>query len=93
LLLQISRLDAVLKELYEEESFESGKHCKRKSSWTFQNHQVPSVEYGESPFAVLRLAFLFDGTGFVEKIENFDISLKFDSISTISRDKPHKNKY
>ena len=75
----MSRFDVVLKELYEKESYDSSKHCKHKT-WPIQNHQVPAVEYGESPFAVLRLAFLFDGTGFVEKIENFDVSLKFDSI-------------
>lgn len=48
------------------------------------------AEYGESPFAVLRLAFLFDGTWFMETIENFDIILNFVSISTFSTDTPHK---
>ena len=45
-----------------------------------KNIQVSATDIGESAFGVLRLAFLFDGTGFVEKIENFDVSLKFDSI-------------
>lgn len=70
----MSRFDAVLKELYEE-SYENSKHYKRKS-WTIIDHQVPAVEYGESPSAVLRLAFLFDGTVFVEKVEIFDVSVK-----------------
>ena len=73
------RLDAVLKELYEQENYENSKHSKRKS-WPTEEHEVPPTNMGESAFAVLRLAFLFDGTRFVEKIENFDVSLKFDSI-------------
>ena len=73
------RFDAVLKELYEQESYENSKHSKCKT-WQTQEHQVPVTNIGESTFGVLRLAFLFDGTGFVEKIENFDVSLKFDSI-------------
>ena len=41
---------------------------------------MPATEIDESTFRVLRLAFLFDGTGFVEKIEIFVVSLKFGSI-------------
>ena len=73
------RFDVVLKELFEKESYENSKHYKRKT-WQTQEHQVPAANIGESAFGVLRLAFLFDGTRFVEKIENFDVSLKFDSI-------------
>src|SRR4051812_30806988 len=73
------RFDAVLKELYDQDNYESSKHSKR-NTWQTEEHQVPPTNIGESAFAFLRHAFLFDGTGFVEKIENFDVSLKFDSI-------------
>ena len=69
----------MLKELYKQESYENSKHSKRKS-WQTEEHQVPATDIGESALAVLRLAFLFDVTGFVEKNEIFDVSLKFDSI-------------
>ena len=36
---------------------------------------VPVVEKGESPFAVLKLAFLYNGEKFVEDLEDLTVSL------------------
>ena len=36
---------------------------------------VPLVEKGESPFAVLKLAFLYNGEKFVEDLEDLTVSL------------------
>ena len=37
---------------------------------------VPKVNKGETSFAVLRFAHLFDGNHFVEEIDNFDVSFR-----------------
>ena len=63
------------KEVYEillSEKFE-----KEKTKWEVQFLQgVPKVNKGETPFAVLRFAHLFDGNHFVEEIDNFDVSFR-----------------
>ena len=49
-----------------------------KSKWDVHFVQgVPKVEKGESPFAVLRFAFLYDGKDFIEDIDNFDVSFRW----------------
>ena len=64
-----------LKEVYEillSEKFE-----KEKTKWEVQFLKgVPKVNKGETPFAVLRFAHLFDGNHFVEEIDNFDVSFR-----------------
>lgn len=35
---------------------------------------IPKVNKGETPFAVLRFAYLYDGNDFIEDIDNFDVS-------------------
>nr|XP_020195162.1 uncharacterized protein LOC109780992 [Aegilops tauschii subsp. strangulata] len=46
---------------------------KEKTRWDVEFLQgVPKVNKGETPFAVLRFAHLFDGNHFVEEIDNFD---------------------
>lgn len=48
---------------------------KKKNRWPVHFvEDVPKVEIGESPFAVLRFAFLYDGNNFIEDIDNFDVS-------------------
>ncbi|XBH58638.1 hypothetical protein VPH35_080041 [Triticum aestivum] len=63
------------KEVYEillGEKFE-----KEKTRWDVEFLQgVPKVNKGETPFAVLRFAHLFDGNHFFEEIDNFDDGTK-----------------
>jgi len=50
---------------------------KEKTKWEVQFlKDVPKVNKGETPFAVLRFAHLFDGNHFFEEIDNFDVSFR-----------------
>ena len=50
---------------------------KEKTKWEVQFlKDVPKVNKGETPFAVLRFAHLFDGNHFVEEINNFNVSFR-----------------
>jgi hypothetical protein len=50
---------------------------KEKGKWDVHFVQgVPKVNKGETPFAVLRFAHLFDGNDFIEDIDNFDVSFR-----------------
>ena len=47
-----------------------------KTRWQIHTVQdVSVVEKGESPFAVLKLAFLYNGEKFVEDLEDLSVSL------------------
>ena len=47
----------------------------KSAKWQYKFVQdVPMVEKGESPFAILKLAFLYNGVKFIEDIDDFTVS-------------------
>lgn len=73
----IPRIKEVFNMIFDDEKFKQMEDFKTRSKWDIHwVKDVPRVEKGESPYAVLRFAFLYNGVNFIEDIDYFDDELE-----------------
>jgi hypothetical protein len=72
-------MNEVLKKVFGDDELRDKHMGNYKINWV---SDLPKVQIGESPYAVLRFVFLYNGEKLIQEIDDYDVSFPFERIDT-----------